>query len=161
MIILEHKTACKKIERMAIQLAESNLGTHELFLIGIKDHGVFIAHQLAEHLKKYFEGHIEILDLSMNKRDPDEISLSKTISLTGKNIVLIDDVSNSGKVFLYALAPLLKQKPAKVETVALVERQHKLFPININYVGISVSTSPNQYIQVDVDSEEMTAHLIG
>ena len=145
---------------MAIQLAESNLGSGELFLVGIKEHGVYIANKLAGQLKKYFKGRIEIIDLIMNKKDPGQISLSRDVSLEGKNIVLIDDVSNSGKVLVYALAPLLQQHPAKVETVALVERQHKQFPIKLDYVGISVSTSPNQYIQLDIENDVMTAHLI-
>ena len=92
----------------------------------------------------------------MDKRNPTSIQLSDDRDLAGKTIVLIDDVANSGRTMLYALKPLLKNFPAKIETLALVERAHKQFPIEVNYVGIKVSTTKDEYIAVLTQGDEIT-----
>jgi pyrimidine operon attenuation protein / uracil phosphoribosyltransferase len=64
-------------------------------------------------------------------------------------------VANSGRTMLYALAPLLERYPSQIETLALVERTHKLFPVALNYVGLSVSTKEEENIEVMVDGGEV------
>ena len=56
---------------------------------------------------------------------------------------------------LYALKPLLEYLPKKIQTLALVERTHKTFPIDVDYVGLSVSTTTDEHISVEVDSSEI------
>ncbi len=150
-MILSQEAAQKKIRRMALQVAEKNFAKDSLLLIGIKENGIFIAEAIAQYLKEYFKGSIEVISLELNKKKPAEISLSKQIDFNDKNILLIDDVANSGRTMLYALKPLLAQYPAQLETLVLVERTHKLFPVAINYNGISVSTTQNQNIVVEVN----------
>ena len=61
---------------------------------------------------------------------------------------------------LYALKPLLNQLPKKIQTLALVERTHKSFPVDVDYVGFSVSTTLDEHILVEVaDGEVMGAWL--
>ena len=72
-----------------------------------------------------------------------------------KTIVLIDDVANSGRTMLYALKPLLLQLPKKIQTLALVERTHKSFPVDVDYVGLSVSTTTDENIVVEVENGEV------
>ena len=64
-------------------------------------------------------------------------------------------MANSGRTMLYALKPLLDKHPAMVQTMALVERTHKLFPIAVDYVGHSVSTTSNENIVVRVEEGEV------
>ncbi|HRE64013.1 MAG TPA: phosphoribosyltransferase, partial [Ferruginibacter sp.] len=66
-----------------------------------------------------------------------------------------DDVANSGRTMLYALKPLLEKHPAQIQTLALVERTHKLFPIAVDYVGHSVATHTNETIIVKVENGEV------
>ena len=160
MIILNNSVAQKKIARMAIEVAEGNLGAEEIFLIGVKDNGIKIAAKIADLLPKYFEGKIHLIELEVDKKEYKNITLPIGTNLYHKNVVLIDDVANSGKVMMYALVPISLQYPAKIETLALLERQHKLFPIFINYVGLTVSTQAKQFIQVDFDGAQMQARLI-
>jgi len=62
---------------------------------------------------------------------------------------------------LYALKPLIEQLPAQIETLVLVERTHKKFPIDVNYVGLSIATTNQENIVVDVqDGEVMGASLV-
>lgn len=155
-MILDKETATRKLQRIALEIAERNHDQQELLLIGIKENGIHIARLLAAYLKSNFSGVIEIASLSMNKKKPDQISLSTTINLDDKNILLIDDVANSGSTLLYALKPLLGYHPAKIETVALVERTYKKFPVHIDYVGLSVATTREETIVVTVENGEVT-----
>ena len=67
-------------------------------------------------------------------------------------MLLVDDVCNSGKTLLYALKPLLEQHPAKIEIMVLVDRMYKQFPVKPNFVGLSVATTLEDYIEVTVDN---------
>lgn len=155
-MILDKQTADKKLRRMAMEVAERNYGNTEIILIGIKENGIFIAKKIAEYLQATFHGKIAVLSLEINKKDPGEIKLDAEVNLHDKVILLIDDVANSGRTMLYALKPLLYQKPKKIQTLVLVERMHKLFPIEVNYKGLSVSTELNENIIVSVEEGDVT-----
>ena len=155
-MILTKETADRKLRRMALEVAERNYAKDELILIGIKENGSFIAVKIAQYLKKVFKGNIKVIDLTINKKQPGEIKLSETIDFNNKVIVLIDDVANSGRTMLYALKPLLLQLPEKIQTLALVERTHKQFPIAVDYVGLSVSTTLQENIVVEIAKDEVT-----
>ncbi len=154
-MILNKETADKKLQRMALEIAERNYETDSLILIGIKDNGIFIAKKIAGYLKETFRGNIKVIDLWLDKKDPGEIKLSEQIDFNNKTILLIDDVANSGRTMLYALKPLLQQKPLQVQTLALVERTHKKFPIAVDYVGLSISTTLKENIVVQVKDGEI------
>jgi pyrimidine operon attenuation protein / uracil phosphoribosyltransferase len=153
--ILSKATADRKIRRMALEVAERNYNEQELVLIGIKENGSVIAQKMAGHLAEVFGGQVQVLELSLDKKQPSEVHLSANLDFTGKNILLIDDVANSGRTMLYALKPLLAFHPKKIETLALVERTHKTFPIAVDYTGLSVSTTPDQHIYVEVVGGEV------
>ena len=159
-MILDKQTAEKKLKRMAMEVAERNYGNDEIILIGIKENGIFIAEKIAGYLKEVFAGNIQVLSLEIDKKNPGEIKLNTTVDFNNKTILLIDDVANSGRTMLYALKPLLAQHPKNIQTLALVERTHKQFPIAVNYTGLSVSTTLLENIVVDVkDGEIMGARL--
>jgi pyrimidine operon attenuation protein / uracil phosphoribosyltransferase len=159
-MILDKQTAEKKLRRMAFQIAERNHDKPSLVLIGIKENGIVIAKKMADYLKEIFKGNIETISLSINKKAPGAISLDKETSLENKTILIIDDVANSGRTMLYAISPLLEQGPSSIQTLVLVERTHKLFPVATDYVGLSVSTEPSQHIIVVVkDSDIVGAYL--
>lgn len=135
---------------MAMEVAERNHDKDSLLLIGIKENGIVIAGIIAGFLKDIFPGKTELLSLSLDKTNPGEITLSGTYDFNGANVLLIDDVANSGRTMLYALKPLLDKHPAQVQTLALVERTHKLFPVAVDYVGYSVATESDENIVVKV-----------
>ena len=96
----------------------------------------------------------------MNKKKPEAITLEAANELNNSVIILIDDVANSGSTMLYALKPLLENHPKKIQTLALVERTYKSFPIHVDYVGLSISTSPDEYIFVEVEDGEINGAWI-
>lgn len=159
-MILDKSSADKKLRRMAMEIAERNLEAPHLILIGIKNNGFIIAEKIAAYLKPIYTGTISVLALDINKRNPDIIKIEPAMDFNGQTIIVIDDVANSGRTFLYALKPLLQCLPKQIETLALVERTYKLFPIAINYVGISVSTQPHENIAVLVNGSEIIGAAI-
>ena len=158
--ILTAEVANKKLRRMALQVVEQNYNATQLVLIGIKAHGTVIAEKIHQYLKEVFTGEVVVLELSMDKKNPLTITLNAEMDFTGKTIILIDDVANSGRTMLYALKPLLQQLPKKIQTLALVERTHKTFPVDVDYVGLSVSTTADENIRVEVEDGEVVGAWI-
>jgi pyrimidine operon attenuation protein/uracil phosphoribosyltransferase len=146
----------KKMSRMALEIAERNYAEPEIILLGIKENGTVIAQKIAAELKTVFKGSIAVFDVYIDKKQPVDITITPAADFNGKTVILVDDVANSGRTMLYALKPLLNQHPKKIQTLALVERTHKTFPVDVDYVGLSVSTTPDEHIYVDVKNGEVT-----
>ncbi|MBL0359001.1 MAG: phosphoribosyltransferase [Chitinophagaceae bacterium] len=140
---------------MALEICERNYNEAELLLIGIKGSGMVVAEKISVYLKETYKGRIQLLSLSMDKKHPSAISIEPAADFTGKVAVLIDDVANSGRTMLYALKPLLNAYPKKIQTLALVERTHKSFPVDVDYTGLSVSTNLDEHIYVEVEAGEV------
>jgi pyrimidine operon attenuation protein/uracil phosphoribosyltransferase len=154
--ILSAEAANQKLSRMALELAENIAPTtNSLILIGIRKNGVVIATKIAALLANYVSCSISILEASLDKDVPSEITYSAPANFNGAHIVLVDDVSNSGKTLLYAIKPLLDFYPASIQTMVLVERMYRLFPVKPDYVGLSISTTLQDHIQVVVKGEEI------
>ena len=153
--ILTEEVALKKLKRIALEVAERNFNEKELLLIGIKENGIVIAQIISKLMKAVFTGSITVVALSMNKKKPTSITIEKDIDVDGKTILLIDDVANSGRTMLYALKPLLEKHPKKIQTLALVERTHKNFPGDLDYIGLSISTTLNEHITIEVGKDKV------
>ena len=153
--ILSKETAEKKLRRMALEVAERNYGEQQLILVGIKENGSIIANKVSKFLKDVFKGEVIVVTLSLDKKRPAAITIEPYIDFNDKVILLIDDVANSGKTMLYALKPLLESYPKKIQTLALLERTHKSFPIDVDYVGLSISTTLDEHIFVEVEGAEV------
>jgi pyrimidine operon attenuation protein/uracil phosphoribosyltransferase len=85
-----------------------------------------------------------------------DASLEPATDVTNKNVILVDDVANTGKTILYALKPFLASRPARIQTLVLVERSHKLFPIQTDYAGLSLATTLQEHISVETEGDMIT-----
>ena len=155
-MLLNKQIADNKLRRIALEIAERNHDKSALLLLGIKENGLVIANKIAMYLQDDFAGTIDIIEVALDKKNPGEITLSKSVDFDGASILMIDDVANSGKTMLYVLKPILEKHPKQIETVVLVERTYKKFPIAINYVGLSVATTSKQSIIVEVENGEVS-----
>lgn len=151
--ILTSEVAAKKLRRMAYEILEENANEQEIILAGIRENGYKVARFLQKILAEISPIPTVLLAISLNKKMPDEVQLSKEINFTGKVILVIDDVSNTGKTLLYALKPFLKYYPKKIQTLVLVERSYRNFPVRPDYVGLSVATTVEEHIYVKVAGE--------
>ena len=154
--ILNAETVEKKLQRLALELIENNLEEQELILVAIEENGVVLAKNIRQLMKQHAGIQTELITLKLNKKKPEAVTLSKEMDFTGKVIVLIDDVTNSGKTLLYALKPFLNAHPRKIQTLVLVERTHTLFPITPDYKGISLATTLQDHIYVEIDGDKVT-----
>lgn len=153
--ILNKEVAAKKMRRMAYEILENNLEEKEIVLAGIRGSGSVVAYNIEKILKEISSLQIETITVSLDKKQPEEITLSKTMDFTGKVIIVIDDVSNSGKTMLYALKPFINYHPKKIQTLVLVERSHNSFPVRPDYVGLILATTMQEHIYVEVAGDEV------
>lgn len=155
--ILQYELIEKKLKRMAYEIAEQNTGEQHLYLAGIKDNGVVIAMRLQQLLTPIFKGKIEVITLEVDdKRFPRKITLNGAFNFDKAVVIVVDDVANSGKTMLYALQPFIKDQPKKIQTLALVDRTHKTFPVHTDYIGYAVATTLQEHIFVEVDGDKVT-----
>jgi pyrimidine operon attenuation protein / uracil phosphoribosyltransferase len=153
--ILSKEVAEKKMRRMAYEILENNIEEKEIILAGIRESGSVVARVIQNMLGEISSIKTELITITLDKKQPTDVSLSKIIDFNNKVIVLIDDVSNSGKTLLYALKPFIAFHPKKIQTLVLVERTHTSFPVRPDYVGLSLATTIQEHIFVEVKDEEV------
>jgi pyrimidine operon attenuation protein/uracil phosphoribosyltransferase len=153
--ILTQQVAEKKLRRMAYEILEHNAGETELILAGIRDNGAAIARTIQHLLQEITNGAlaIRLISISLDKKQPREVSLSENLPFDDQVIIVVDDVAMSGKTLLYAMKPFLDAHPRKIESLVLVGRTHKTFPVQPDYVGLSLSTTLQEHIYVEVEGE--------
>lgn len=160
--ILSREVAVHTVKRLALELAEGLSGDNApVVIIGIRTNGEVIADKIAPLLRENIPNEVKVISATLDKSHPTDVTLSEDINFDGLHVVLVDDVSNSGKTLLYALKPLLQYHPASVRTLVLVERMHKQFPAKPDYVGLSIATTLQDHIQVEVTNGEIAGAYIG
>src|SRR6185312_2676040 len=163
-LILTKEIAYRKLQRMAYEIAEQNINERKIILAGIKENGTIIAKILITYHKEIFKGEIALLEISIDKKNPKTVSLSSEMNYDNEIIIITDDVANSGKTLLYAIKPFLDFYPKRIQTLVLVERSYKEFPISPDYVGLSVSTALTEKIivetsnGVEIEGARLTGH---
>jgi pyrimidine operon attenuation protein/uracil phosphoribosyltransferase len=140
---------------MAFEILENNADEPELILAGVRESGTVIAKNIQRILQEISSIKTILITLTLDKKFPKEVKLSDQVDVEGKVLIVIDDVANSGKTMLYALKPFLEFHPKKIQTLILVERTHKAFPIKPDYVGLSVATTLQEHIQVEAEGESV------
>ncbi len=163
MKILDKAQILRKIQRLTVEILERNFGETEIILVGINQNGLEMARLLANELIGRTDTVITLTRLHINPTKPLDGSISLDMpleSLNNKVIILIDDVANTGRTVFYAIRPLLDVLPKKVEVAVLVDRKHKSFPIQPDYVGLSLATTLKENIDVKIrDVEDWAVYL--
>jgi pyrimidine operon attenuation protein / uracil phosphoribosyltransferase len=155
-LILNEKIIEKKLQRMAFEILENNSGEGELILAGIRESGTVIAKNIQRLLEEISDYKTDLITLSLDKKYPGEVKLSKELLFDDKVIIVIDDVANSGRTLLYAMKPFLQFHPKKIQTLVLLERTHKAFPVKPDYVGLSVATTLQEHIYVESEGPKVS-----
>ena len=146
----------KKLRRMALEIIEKNPDEKQIILAGIRVSGSAVARNIQKHLAEISSVKTELITLTLDKKEPKEVIINKTIDFNDKVIIIIDDVANSGKTLLYALKPFLEYHPKKIQTLVLVERSHNDFPVRPDYTGLSIATTLQEHIYVEVDGDKIS-----
>ncbi len=162
-IVLTKTQIDQKIMRLAHQILENASEESTIYLAGICGNGMRIANEISTILKSTSEQNIEVFEISLDKDHPLDSQVSMNIDgelLKNGFIVLIDDVLNSGKTMQYALIKLLERPVKAIKTVALVDRRHRRYPIKCDYVGITLSTTLKDRVEINFEESNYNAYLV-
>ncbi len=163
MKILDNKQLDQKLERLAYQILENNLDEGKIYFLGINKNGLRFAKYLQSSYSKITEQETQLGNIKLNAAKPSSEEIVIDIDLKELNkasIIVVDDVANTGRTIFYATKPLMTILPKKIEAAVLVDRKHKLFPIKVDYVGISLATTLKENIRVDLSRKtQKSVHL--
>ncbi|MEY3199767.1 MAG: hypothetical protein RL679_193 [Bacteroidota bacterium] len=161
--ILSHKEIEQKITRLGHQLLENCFEEPVVFLGGICGNGIRLAREIQKIMQSNSDQQIEVFEISVDKEEPWKKPITLSIEedrLKNAYIILVDDVLNSGKTMQYSLVKLLERPTKSIKTVALVDRTHRRYPIKADFVGISLSTTLKERVEIDLDGENSKAYLV-
>ena len=160
-LILDHKAIALKLDRIAWQILETNHNEKSIVLVGLVDRGTEVAAKLYERLTKISSSEISLTSIQLDKKDPlnSEITLDQPELIHGNCIILVDDVLNSGLTLSAAFKEVLAHSPKSVHTAVLANRDHHKFPIQANFVGISLATTLQEHITYSETDGQMKVVL--
>jgi pyrimidine operon attenuation protein/uracil phosphoribosyltransferase len=162
-LILNNQQIQQKINRMAYEIYESNYDAKKLVLAGIADRGYTLATKLKKALNEICAIEIELLEVFVTRENPIEEKTKtqlNTSNLSNNIIIVVDDVLNSGKTLIYGVKHFLSMPIKKISTVVLVDRNHKRFPIQADYVGLSLATTMQEHINVEFEEGNDSVFLV-
>ena len=148
--ILTRKQILQKISRISYEIYENNYKEKEIFVAGIPS-GYELAKLLVRELRKITPFKVTLLKIEFDNKNFSAGSIKVNCEpkqLKGKVLILVDDVLHTGKTFLHSLRPFLDVGIKKIETVVLVNRSHKMFPISADYTGYELATTLTDHIEV-------------
>ncbi len=155
LLVLDKERIAFKMRRMAYEIWERNSDEQELTLIGIEHGGKILSDNLTEILREICPLVIHNIAITINKKNHLNHALDFEDNLSGRAIVLIDDVINSGKTIMYSLHAILSFDIKKLMVAVLVDRKHKSFPISSDIVGHTISTTLQNRIDVKTEGNEI------
>jgi pyrimidine operon attenuation protein / uracil phosphoribosyltransferase len=161
-LILDEQQIVQKIKRIAFEIYENNFSEKELVIAGIDGTGYTFATMLVDFLKEISTFNITLTKVSLNKEEPlkSSVQIDQDLQqMSGKCIIITDDVLNTGRTFLQSLKPFLNVEAKRIQTAVLVDRSHKQFPISADYTGYELSTTINEHIVVSLKKEDIGVYL--
>ena len=161
-IILNDRQIRQKLTRIVYQIYENNADEKEIILAGVVKRGFTLAEIIQSELEKVAPFKVTLAKITLDKENPDESTTGINLTdkeITGKPVIVVDDVLNSGRTLMFALLPIVNAKAKNIQTVVLANRSHKKFPVLANYVGISVATTVQDHITFEKKGDKMTVYL--
>lgn len=156
--IMDGEKLVRTIVRISHEIAEHNVSLESVILVGIKTRGMPFAKRVKENLKKFYSVDVETaeLDITLYRDDLSELSefpkVSKTkmpVAVSGKNVVLCDDVIFTGRTARAAIDAILSNgRPKTIQLAVVVDRGHREFPIKPDYIGKNIPTSMQEVVSV-------------
>jgi pyrimidine operon attenuation protein / uracil phosphoribosyltransferase len=151
----------RAITRISHEVLEQNRGVDNLLLLGIPTRGIQLATRIAQVIKEHSATDVSVgsLDVTMYRDDLSDqptrvvgITNIPTSGVSGKAVVLVDDVLFSGRTIRAALDALNDHgRPAAVRLAVLVDRGHRQLPIRADYVGKNLPTALTERISVKLE----------
>ncbi len=157
-VILDAEAMERALARMAHEILEKNGKEESLMLVGIRTRGVFLAERIQKSIEKIASRTLPlgVLDITLYRDDLSEIGPKASVretdlpeDLTGKIVVLVDDVLYSGRTVRAALDAIHDLgRPKSIQLAVLIDRGHRELPIKADYVGKNIPTSQLEEVRV-------------
>lgn len=156
--ILAPEKVDRILNRIAYEIVERNKGASTLEIVGIRRKGLRLADVLARHISDIESVRLltSELDVSAYRDDRppgDSVDSSNIKSdMAGRDVILVDDVLFTGRTARAALDAIVHYgRPRSIQLVVLIDRGHREFPIQPDYVGRAIPTKHRERVEVDVD----------
>ena len=157
--VLDHKKIIRICNRLAYQIIENSENEKPIILIGIKEKGFEVSKLIMRELNKICNNKIILRNIEIDKTSPKN-SLKCNLESTFKSsekVFLIDDVLNTGKTLMYSVNKLLDYDFNSIKTVVLIDRNHKKFPVKVDFKGISLSTNYDDTVKLNFKKNNLEA----
>jgi len=159
--VLDFEKISRICGRLAYQILENNINEDEILLVGIKEKGYEIAKIIEQKLKDISSGKVHLKSITIDKKNPNQISeFDINFNQMPKSVFLVDDVLNTGKTLMFAVNSLLKYDFNLIKTLVLIDRNHKRYPIKVDFKGISLSTNLDDTVKLISENKSLEAVLV-
>ena len=158
-IVMDQTAISRSLNRIAHEILERNKGTDRLAFIGIRSRGVPLAYRLSKKIEQIEGESIPVgeLDITYYRDDLGETAHTEftknnlPFDVTGKRIILVDDVLFTGRTIRAALDAVIDHgRPENIQLAVLIDRGHRELPIKADYIGKNIPTSHLEGIRVCV-----------
>jgi len=169
-VLMDSEGIRRALTRIAHEIVEKNKGVDNIVLVGIRTRGVPIAERLAENIEK-IEGKkppVGVLDITLYRDDLSTLAYQPIVrptelpvDITGKIVVLVDDVLYTGRTIRAALDAVIDNgRPKTIQLAVLVDRGHRELPIRADFVGKNVPTSSKEVVSVQLQATDEAENVI-
>ncbi len=160
-VIMDEEAVRRSMTRITHEIIEKNSGAANLVLLGIHRRGMPLAEMLRDNIAR-FEGRdipVGSIDISLYRDDltelsdtPSEGSSNIPCDLTGRTVILVDDVIYTGRTARAAIEAVFHYgRPKSIQLAVLIDRGHRELPIRPDYVGKNIPTSHTEVVSVMVE----------
>ena len=158
-LIMAPERVERTLSRLAYEVVERNRGATDLEIFGILKSGAVVAEALARHIGAIeahpFTAHPLDVQPFRDDRDPVaslEPSTARTVDVTDRAVILVDDVLFTGRTARAALDAIIRYgRPRSIQLVVLIDRGHREYPIQPDYIGRTIHTKHKERVVVDVN----------
>ena len=159
--VLNNDKIKKICNRLAYQIVENSLINEKILIVGIKQKGLEISKIIIKELKKICSNEVILKSIEINKNDPkSSINCDLNPSDSYEKVFLVDDVLNTGKTLMYSVKKLLDYDFISIKTVVLIDRNHKRFPVKVDFKGISLSTNYDDTVILSIKKNSLQAIIV-
>lgn len=151
----------RTLARLAMEIIERNKGAENLLMVGVRTRGVPLAERLSKIIAEFNNGKkipVGILDITLYRDDfktsrntPEVKATDIRFDINNQRVILVDDVLYTGRTARAAIEAILDYgRPSRLQLAVLIDRGHREMPIQADFVGKHVHTSPYEEVLVQV-----------
>jgi pyrimidine operon attenuation protein / uracil phosphoribosyltransferase len=169
-VVMDEVAIDRALTRIAHEILEHNKGCQDVVLVGIRTRGIHLARRLMDKLGAIEGGSVPlgVMDVTLYRDDlrhrVDHPRVKRTeiaFPLTGKRVILVDDVLFTGRTIRAALDGLMDfGRPRSIQLAVLVDRGHRELPIRADYVGRNVPTALPEAVEVRLREEDGVEQVV-